>query len=79
MERLDAAWRGLCEPATVEDWCVRLRGLLADFFDPADASGAYTLQRLEAALQERQSIADNVRQQLIAIQANGDLPQASTK
>ncbi|WP_018989375.1 exodeoxyribonuclease V subunit gamma [Aromatoleum toluclasticum] len=51
LERLDAAWRGLREAATVEDWCRRLRGLLADFFDPADASGAYTLQRLESALQ----------------------------
>lgn len=51
LERLDAAWRGLRETAAVEDWCVRLRGLLADFFDPADSNGAYTLQRLESALQ----------------------------
>ncbi|NMF91445.1 exodeoxyribonuclease V subunit gamma [Aromatoleum petrolei] len=51
LERLDAAWRGLREPAAVADWCLRLRGLLADFFDPADATGAYTLERLEAALQ----------------------------
>lgn len=36
-------------------------------------------ERLEAALQERQSVADNVRQQLIAFQASGDLPQAQTK
>ena len=50
LERLDAAWRGLRETATVEDWCRRLRALLADFFDPA-AAGAYTLQRLESALQ----------------------------
>ncbi|SIR56133.1 DNA helicase/exodeoxyribonuclease V, gamma subunit [Aromatoleum tolulyticum] len=54
LERLDAAWRGLRETATVADWCQRLRGLLADFFDPADASGAYTLQRLDAALQRWQ-------------------------
>ncbi|AKU10061.1 exodeoxyribonuclease V, gamma subunit [Azoarcus sp. CIB] len=54
LERLDAAWRDLRETATVEDWCRRLRGLLADFFDPADASGAYTLQRLESALQRWQ-------------------------
>lgn len=51
VERLDAAWRSLREPTGVEDWCRRLRGLLADFFDPADAAGAYTLQRLESALQ----------------------------
>lgn len=54
LERLDAAWRGLRETATVADWCARLRGLLADFFDPADGTGAYTLQRLEAALQRWQ-------------------------
>ncbi|NMG46281.1 exodeoxyribonuclease V subunit gamma [Aromatoleum toluvorans] len=51
LERLDASWRMLRDPATVDGWCVRLRGLLADFFDPADGSGAFTLQRLEAALQ----------------------------
>lgn len=51
LERLDTAWRSLRGAATADDWCTRLRGLLADCFDPADGDGAYTLQRLESALQ----------------------------
>ncbi|HJV25535.1 MAG TPA: exodeoxyribonuclease V subunit gamma [Aromatoleum sp.] len=51
LERLDASWRTLRSAATVDDWCQRLRTLLSDFFDPAEPGGAFTLQRLEAALQ----------------------------
>ena len=32
-EQLDATWRTLREPASVADWCARLRQLLTDFFD----------------------------------------------
>lgn len=32
-EQLDATWRTLREPASVADWCARLRQLLMDFFD----------------------------------------------
>ena len=32
-EQLDATWRMLREPASVADWCARLRQLLTDFFD----------------------------------------------
>jgi exodeoxyribonuclease V gamma subunit len=51
LERLDASWHSLRTAATVDDWCARLRRLLADFFDAADSAGAYTLLRLESALQ----------------------------
>ncbi|HRP94781.1 MAG TPA: exodeoxyribonuclease V subunit gamma, partial [Rhodocyclaceae bacterium] len=54
VERLGAAWRTLREPATVDAWCARLRALVADFFAPADSAEAYTLQRLETALQDWQ-------------------------
>ena len=51
-ERLDVTWRALGAPATVADWCARLRCLLADFF-AADDNGddAYTLLQLDTALQ----------------------------
>lgn len=59
IDRLDATWHRLREPATVTDWCERLRTLLADFLDPGDSSGdAYTLLRLETALQEWQEVCD---------------------
>ncbi len=59
--QLDATWRTLREPATVTDWCARLRQLLADFFDAGDnGSGedAFTLLQLETALQDWQEAAD---------------------
>ncbi|WP_295391950.1 exodeoxyribonuclease V subunit gamma [uncultured Thiodictyon sp.] len=59
IERLDATWHRLREPATVADWCVRLRTLMADFLLPEDSDGdAYTLLRLESALQEWQEVCD---------------------
>lgn len=45
------SWRELSTPATVPEWCGRLRGLLARFFDPDEEDAdAYTLLRLEEAL-----------------------------
>jgi len=53
LDRLDATWRILREPASVADWCARLRQLLADFLDVGDSSeDALTLLQLETALQE---------------------------
>lgn len=63
LERLDQHWQALCEPAPPETWGERLRALLADFLDTDPAEGglgataddtaqeAYTLQRLDTALQ----------------------------
>lgn len=52
LERLEAAWRELSEPATVAAWGERLRDLLADFFEADDTRDAYTLLRLDEALRE---------------------------
>lgn len=51
LARLDDAWRMLRTPATPRAWGERLRALLAHFFAPAAAADAYTLSRLDAALQ----------------------------
>ncbi len=53
-DRLEATWRALREPATVTNWCVRLRALLSDFFAPEDKDDAYTMLQLDAALQRWQ-------------------------
>ena len=51
LDRLEATWRTLREPATVSDWCARLRELMADFFDAQTTGDAYTLQQLDSVLQ----------------------------
>lgn len=51
VDALDATWQTLREPATVEVWCERLRALKATFFDAGDGEDAYTLERLDGALQ----------------------------
>ena len=51
VDALDATWQTLREPATVEVWCERLRALKATFFDAGDGEDAYTLERLDAALE----------------------------
>ncbi len=58
IERLDSTWRTLREPATVADWCRRLRTLMADFFDAADSGEAFTLMQLDTALQGWQEACD---------------------
>jgi exodeoxyribonuclease V gamma subunit len=50
LERLEATWRTLRTPATVGQWCARLRELKEVFFAAADAGEAYTLSQLDAAL-----------------------------
>jgi exodeoxyribonuclease V gamma subunit len=51
VDALDAAWQTLREPATVEVWCERLRALKTTFFDAGDSEDAYTLERLDTALE----------------------------
>ena len=55
IERLEAAWRTLHEPATVEDWCRRFNELLSGFFNAESGRDAYTLMRLRQALQDWQT------------------------
>ncbi|WP_291992647.1 exodeoxyribonuclease V subunit gamma [Candidatus Accumulibacter sp. ACC003] len=66
LERIDATWRSLREPAPVRGWCDRLRQLLADFFVAESGRGsdsdsdrdAYTLLQLAGALRRWQEAAD---------------------
>jgi exodeoxyribonuclease V gamma subunit len=51
IEALDTTWQTLRQPATVEVWCARLRALKTGFFAPDDSEDAYTLERLDAALE----------------------------
>lgn len=51
VERLDATWARFASDADPATWCVRLRGLLTDFFEPQDDAEAFTLQRLDGALE----------------------------
>ncbi|WP_242540235.1 exodeoxyribonuclease V subunit gamma [Trinickia mobilis] len=51
VDALDETWRTLRGPATVEAWCRRLRELKNRFFAPVDSDDAYTLDRLDAALE----------------------------
>ena len=51
LDALDTTWRTLREPATVPQWCVRLRALRETFFSSDEAEDAYTFSRLDNALQ----------------------------
>jgi exodeoxyribonuclease V gamma subunit len=51
IDALDTTWQTLRQPATVEVWCARLRALKTGFFAPDDSEDAYTLERLDAALE----------------------------
>lgn len=51
IDALDHAWRTLREPATVEAWCERLRALKTAFFSAEDGEDAFTLDRLDGALE----------------------------
>ena len=55
IERLEATWQALREPATVDDWCERFGQLLSDFFSTEASQDAFTLTRLRQALQEWQT------------------------
>ncbi len=59
VDALDETWRTLREPATVEEWCKRLRKLKGTFFAPADSDDAYTLDRLDAALEAWRDACDD--------------------
>ncbi|CAK0775042.1 RecBCD enzyme subunit RecC [Gammaproteobacteria bacterium] len=58
LDRLDSAWRTLEQPTTVATWCARLRAILADFFAASETHDAFTLMRLELALQQWQQACD---------------------
>ncbi|WP_321865810.1 exodeoxyribonuclease V subunit gamma [Paraburkholderia tropica] len=51
IDALDHAWRTLREPASVDVWCERLRALKATFFATDEGEDAYTLERLDSALE----------------------------
>ncbi|WP_433705090.1 exodeoxyribonuclease V subunit gamma [Paraburkholderia sacchari] len=51
VDALDHAWHTLREPATVDVWCERLRELKATFFAAGESEDAYTLERLDNALE----------------------------
>ncbi|SIO04960.1 exodeoxyribonuclease V subunit gamma [Paraburkholderia phenazinium] len=51
VDALDETWQTLRQPATVTGWCTRLRWLKTTFFAPDDSEDAYTLERLDAALE----------------------------
>ena len=57
-DRLDATWRSLRQPATVDVWCMRLRALLAGFFAAEDSGDAFTLLQLDSGLQRWQDACD---------------------
>jgi exodeoxyribonuclease V gamma subunit len=50
LERLEAAWHLLGNPATPTVWAERLHGLLNDFFDNGESEDATRLNRLHDAL-----------------------------
>lgn len=51
LECLETTWRSLSTPAPVQEWCERLRALMADFFVAGDSDDAWTLLQLDGALQ----------------------------
>ncbi|HEY4352753.1 MAG TPA: exodeoxyribonuclease V subunit gamma, partial [Paraburkholderia sp.] len=51
IDALEHTWKTLREPATVDEWCTRLLDLKNAFFAPIDSDDAYTLGRLDAALE----------------------------
>lgn len=61
LEDLERTWRTLCEPASVPEWCMRLRDLLNTFFDASDDREAYALLQLEQSLQSWQDACTEAR------------------
>ncbi|KMQ80563.1 Exodeoxyribonuclease V gamma chain [Candidatus Burkholderia pumila] len=51
LDALDRTWHTLSKPATVPEWCARLRELRERFFLSDDADDAYTFARLDNVLQ----------------------------
>ncbi len=58
LERLDESWRLLSKEATVIEWCTRLRELKDAYFAADEAGDAYTLSRLDGALDVWQEACD---------------------
>ncbi|MGO2131325.1 MAG: exodeoxyribonuclease V subunit gamma [Halomonas sp.] len=52
IDTLHRHWQQLSEPTTAEEWCQRLRELLADCFDVNDEADISTLARLEEGLEQ---------------------------
>ncbi len=52
VEQLEATWQTLQQPASVAEWCQRFTKLLSDFFTAQANRDAFTLTRLQQALQE---------------------------
>jgi exodeoxyribonuclease V gamma subunit len=52
IDALEQTWQELGTPAVPSAWGERLAGLLARFFLPGESADAYTVQQLNAALQE---------------------------
>jgi len=67
VDALDDTWQTLRQPATVEAWCERLRSLKTTFFAADDSEDAYTLERLDAALEAWRDACDEAA-------LTGDLP-----
>lgn len=61
LERLEQAWRALAVEATPDEWTLRLRALVADFFAPEESADAYTLQRLDEILEEWREACEQAR------------------
>ncbi|RKP51969.1 exodeoxyribonuclease V subunit gamma [Pararobbsia silviterrae] len=58
IDALETTWRVLREPATVPQWCERLRALRNRFFSASGNDDALTLARLDAALESWFDICD---------------------
>ena len=59
IDTLHRHWRQLSEPATVDDWCLRLRELLSDCFAADDEADLATLARLEESLEQWQEATED--------------------
>ncbi|MFC0399455.1 exodeoxyribonuclease V subunit gamma [Paraburkholderia rhizosphaerae] len=59
IDALDHTWKTLRTPATVDEWCTRLRDLKNTFFAPVDSDDAYTLGRLDTALEAWRDACDD--------------------
>jgi exodeoxyribonuclease V gamma subunit len=52
VERLEACWRMLRQPATAQDWRERIVGLMQDFFLPANSHDELTQRRIEEVVEQ---------------------------
>ncbi|WP_027965866.1 exodeoxyribonuclease V subunit gamma [Halomonas halocynthiae] len=59
LDTLHRHWQQLSQSATVDDWCQRLRELLADCFAPSEEADLATLARLEEGLEQWQEATED--------------------